>query len=291
MADFQILFDHGEPSRISHPAYGSYGNLGFPEPPPDRPWIYSNFVQSLDGIASLRGRHPSGSDIAHSREDRWLMDLLRAHADAVLMGLHTLTEEAALRGRESRGPRFRIADAGILGLRQSLGLGRETYIFVTASGNVELPRFAIFDGDQNDAAIITTRVGAARISGREQRAPVRVLIAGEEGEVDLLRAVRMMRQEMGIRYLLCEGGPTLNAALARAQLIDERFLTVSPVEVGQFVPEEQPLTEWEQQDASASRVRPTTFHGPGFTRETMTWWRWISCRRAGDHQFNRYRRR
>jgi hypothetical protein len=30
---------------------------------------------------------------------------------------------------------------------------------------------------------------------------------------------------------------------------------------------------------------------PGFTKEDAPWWQWISCRRLGDHQFNRYRRK
>src|ERR1041385_2818271 len=106
--DFEILFDHGERSAIEHPAYARYGNLGFPAPPRARPWIYSNFVQTLDGIASLRGRHGSGFHISQSEEDRWLMDLLRAHADGILMGIGTLVEETEM--AESRGPVFRIMD-------------------------------------------------------------------------------------------------------------------------------------------------------------------------------------
>jgi hypothetical protein len=37
-------------------------------------------------------------------------------------------------------------------------------------------------------------------------------------------------------------------------------------------------------------LRPTVFGGLGLTREDMTRWRWMSCRKAGDHQFSRYRR-
>src|SRR5678809_1462529 len=79
MRDFQILFDHGERSDLLDPVYSPYGKLGFPSPPTDRPWVYANFVQSLDGIVSFLGENASGSDIAQSEEDRWLMDLLRAH--------------------------------------------------------------------------------------------------------------------------------------------------------------------------------------------------------------------
>src|SRR6266498_5285901 len=96
MRDFETLFDRGEPSAIEYPAYRRYGKLGFPSIPSDRPWIYSNFVQSLDGIASFKGRHATGGDISQLPEDRWLMDLLRAHADAVLLGVNTLMEETQL---------------------------------------------------------------------------------------------------------------------------------------------------------------------------------------------------
>ena len=90
MHDFQIFFDHGEHSDLLDPVYSPYGKLGFPAAPADRPWVYANFVQTLDGIVSLLGVNASGADIAQSEEDRWLMDLLRAHADAVVMGLGTL---------------------------------------------------------------------------------------------------------------------------------------------------------------------------------------------------------
>ena len=107
---FEVLFDHAEPSPIADDAYAPYGNFGFPPPPAGRPWIYSNFVQSLDGITTLLGEHGSGGEISQSRDDRWLMDLLRAHADGILMGMNTLLEEQRSRGPESRGIVFQVAD-------------------------------------------------------------------------------------------------------------------------------------------------------------------------------------
>src|SRR5271169_6625884 len=114
---FEVLFDHAEPSPFADQALAPYGNFGFPNPPADRPWIYTNFVQSLDGIVSLLGNHASGGDISQSPADRWLMDLLRAHADGVLMGMNTLREEQRNRGPESRGIVFQVADPGLLKLR------------------------------------------------------------------------------------------------------------------------------------------------------------------------------
>src|SRR5215469_3140695 len=129
MRNFEILFDDGEPSPVEAPALAPYGKLGFPAPPPQRPLIYSNFVQSLDGIVSFKGRHPLGSDISQLPEDRWLMDLLRAHADAILLGVNTLIEETQALG--GAGPGYTIADPAIRELRSRLGLGKERNIFVT----------------------------------------------------------------------------------------------------------------------------------------------------------------
>ena len=128
---FEVLFDRAEPSPFVDDAFSPYGNFGFPAPPTDRPWIYTNFVQSLDGITSLLGRHASGGEIAQSRADRWLMDLLRAHADGVIMGMNTLREEQRNRGPESRGIVFQVVEPELLELRKKLGKGRQSNIFVT----------------------------------------------------------------------------------------------------------------------------------------------------------------
>ena len=42
-------------------------------------------------------------------------------------------------------------------------------------------------------------------------------------------ALRRAREEEGVRSVLCEGGPTLNAALFAEDLVDELFLTISPL--------------------------------------------------------------
>jgi len=286
---FEVLFDHAEPSAIDDPAYAPYGNFGFPPPPIDRPWIYTNFVQSLDGITTLLGKHSSGGEISQSRDDRWLMDLLRAHADGILMGMNTLREEQRQRGPDSRGIVFRVADPALQQLRHRLGKGRERNIFVTSAADLDLSRHKVFDGDVVDAAILTSPAGAERLRVQGSHPQVAILAAGDEENFDLPRAIAKLREELGVQYLLCEGGPTLYGSLARADLVDEKFMTVSPIEVGQVVPPEQERLAGEQ--TIPVLLRPTTFGGAGFTREHMTHWTWMSCRKAGDHQFNRYRRK
>jgi riboflavin biosynthesis pyrimidine reductase len=287
--NFQILFDDAEPSHIQHPAFAPYGYLGFPAAHSERPWTYANFVQSIDGVASFKGPHAAGSDISQSAEDRWLMDLLRAHADAILTGIHTLVEEtlSAPKLNQGRGPVYRIEEESLRDLRAKLGRKREKVIFVTATGGVDPRAYRVFDGDQMDALILTTQAGAARLQGRID--PERLIIAGHDKTIDLPAAMRVLRNEMGIEHLLCEGGPTLYGSMARAGLIDEKFVTVSPVEIGLLVPPEQDITP--AGTGTQLNVRPTTFMFPGFTKETAPWWRWMSCRRVGDHQFHRYRRK
>jgi riboflavin biosynthesis pyrimidine reductase len=259
--NFEILFDHAEPSAIDDVAYSPYGQLGFPKPPEDRPWIYTNFVQSLDGITTLLGAHASGGEISQSSADRWLMDLLRAHADGLLMGMNTL--------------------------RRRLGKGRERNIFVTSGTDLDLSRHKVFDGDVVDAAIVTSPDGAERLHAQGSHPHLAIIAAGEKNHFDLARAIAKLREDLGIQYLLCEGGPTLYGSLARLDLIDEKFLTVSPVEVGQLVPQEQERLPAEMNIPVL--MRPTVFGGVGFTREDITHWHWMSCRKARDHQFSRYR--
>jgi riboflavin biosynthesis pyrimidine reductase len=285
--NFEILFDAAESGTIEDPAYERYGNFGFPPLPHDRPWIFSNFVQSLDGIASFKGRHATGGDISQLQEDRWLMDFLRAHADAVLLGINTLTEETQLSG--NRGPVYAIEDPELRGLRKKLGRGAEKNIFVTGAATLNLSDYRVFDPGLIETFIITTKTGAHRLAQMTSHPHVKIIVCGEGAFVDLPAAMRVLRQQHGIERLLCEGGPTLYGYMSRAGLIDEKFITVSPLEIGLFVPPEQEPAPAERDHPP--KERPTTFMAPGFIRENVPWWEWLSCRRIGDHQFSRFRRR
>jgi riboflavin biosynthesis pyrimidine reductase len=285
---FEILFDNAEPSVCDDPAYDRYGNLGLPKAPPSRPWVYSNFVQSLDGIASFKGRHATGADISQLAEDRWLMDLLRAHADALLLGVNTLVEETQL--SRNRGPVYLIEDPTVRRLRKRLGRGREKNIFVSGAATLNLDDFRVFDTNSLvEPFIITITTGARRLAEKTSHPNVRLIVAGEGEFVDLELAMRTLRADHGIERLLCEGGPTLYGYMSGAGLIDEKFITISPLEIGLFVPREQEPALAEK--SNPPKERPTTFMAPGFVKENAPWWRWLSSRRVGDHQFNRYRRK
>jgi riboflavin biosynthesis pyrimidine reductase len=162
-------------------------------------------------------------------------------------------------------------------------------IFVTGSATLDLSAYRVFDRELVEAVVVTTKTGAQRLAEKKTPPHVRVIVSGEDKLVDLREAAGRLRRELGIEHLLCEGGPTLYGYLSRAGMVDEKFVTVSPVEIGQVVPPEQ-----ERSPADAllpSPYRPTTFCAPGFTVENAPWWNWVSCRRVGEHQFSRYRRK
>lgn len=271
---FEVLFDHGEDPVSPDLALARYGNLGFPSPA-GRPWIYANFVQSLDGIVSLLGNEASGADISGLEEDRWLMDLLRAHADAVILGMGTLRTEQRLQRPRPRGPVFRIMDPELQQLRSRLGRGRERNVLVSARADFQLSDYAVFDGKLVDATVLTTHEGARRLQA-QRNSGVEVLGVDSAGErIDLVKAVALLQERYGIRYLLCEGGPSLYGSMLTSGLIDEKFLTVSPMEVG---------------DMSVDGRRPTILPGVALHKDNAVRWRWLSCRKVGDHQFHRFRR-
>jgi riboflavin biosynthesis pyrimidine reductase len=282
MRDFELLFDDvllapGDGSGPLDPAIARYGKLVFPPPPPTRPWIYANFVQTLDGIVSLLGDEASGADIGGLPEDRWLMDLLRSHADAVILGMGTLRAEQRLQRPRPRGPIFRIVHPELQQLRARLGRGRERNVLVTARAAFQLGDFAVFDGELVDATVVTTHAGARNLDPQRERHPAVDIIAVDPAgdSVDLSQAVAALQQRYGIRYLLCEGGPSLYSGMLTAGLIDEKFLTVSPIEVGAM---------------SAHGTRPTVLPGVSLSKQDAVRWRWLSCRKVADYQFHRFRR-
>jgi riboflavin biosynthesis pyrimidine reductase len=163
-------------------------------------------------------------------------------------------------------------------LRSKLRRGRERNILVTARADFQMSDYAVFDGEHVDVTLVTTPEGAKRLdSQREQHPEVDIVeaVATDSGQVDLRHAVTALKERYGISYLLCEGGPKLYSGMLMAGLIDEKFVTVSPMEVGSLGPH---------------GPRPTVLPDVGFSKDEAVRWSWLSCRKVGDYQFHRFRR-
>ncbi len=250
-----------------------YGPFGFPAPADARrPYITSNFVMGLDGGASfreLKGLN-DGKTVSRSREDRWLMDFLRAHHDAQLIGASTLREEP---NPEGRGWDYGIDDEELRIYRQDiLRLGRQKVFVLSGSGNIDLT-LRIFSSPRVEAWIITAREGQENLRSQLKRlgreGTMKILSVGEGTRVDLAAVSQLLRQEHGIRTLLCEGGPTLYEEFLENQLIDEDFRTMSFQVLGE--------------STKPGIDRPTAYGHVSYTPGTAPWFRLISLHYALPH--------
>jgi hypothetical protein len=75
-------------------AYG--GDLRFPPSGLPRPYVIGNFVSTVDGVVSyeIAGKSGGGDISGFDGADRFIMGLLRASADAVMVGSGTLQQTA-----------------------------------------------------------------------------------------------------------------------------------------------------------------------------------------------------
>ena len=78
--------------------------------------------------------------------------------------------------------------------------------------------------------MLTTERGAAALAGRLPDASQAVALPGGD-RVDVRAAVSFL-QGRGHDLILSEGGPTLFGSLLEAGLVDELFLTISPLLAG-----------------------------------------------------------
>jgi riboflavin biosynthesis pyrimidine reductase len=195
------------------------GSLGFEEPR-----LLVNFVSAIDGVVAMPGVPGAVKAIrGDSEPDPFVMGLLRASADALLMGAGTFRAS-----REERWVAESIyppAAAGFAELRRRLGRSSPPELaVVSASGRLDPTHPALEHG----VLVLTTAAGEAALRGRLPSASAVVSLGPS---IDVRDAVAVLAAR-GHRLLLSEGGPTLAGSLADAGLIDELFLTLAPVLAG-----------------------------------------------------------
>ncbi len=238
-----------------------YNGLGFPEQV-----VYSNFVSSIDGVVALGEGTSAGSTIsAKNPADRFLMALLRACADAVLVGAGTLRATPGHLWTPAHV--FPSLAESFAALRRSLGRAPEPrLVLVTGRGDVDASHVAVEHG----ALVVTTAAGATNLEGRLP-ASTEVAVAGEGDRVDLTEVLVELRRR-GLGVVLTEGGPHVMGELIERELLDEAFLTVSPVIAGRDRDHRLGMVEGEE-----------LLPGRG------AWSRLLTARRHGDYLFLRYR--
>ena len=277
---FTTLFDDDEGAGLGLPEafqaiYG--GDWRLPAPRAERPYVYMNFAVARDGRISFDvPGHMGGGDISGSnRHDQWLMDLLRARADAVLVGAATLRVDT--QHIWTTGQIYPADAAAFAALRLAEGRSpAPVHVFLTGSGDLA-PDTAAFQRRGVRAVVATTSAGAARARKalpRTSRLAIRDLGAQA---IDMVALMRLLREEYGVATLLCEGGGRVYGGLIAAGAVDDEFLTLCPIVVG---------------SPPAGPPRPALVEGVAFAPGAAPALRTIGLRRAGDHLFmrSRYRR-
>lgn len=248
-----------------------YGSLRFPAHE-NRPYIIGNFVTTLDGVASLSapGLSGGGPISGSNPHDQMVMGLLRAVADAVIVGAGTLrsvpnhlwTAEYIYPTLSGLYRQVRIASG-----KEASPLN----VIVTARGDIDLS-LPVFQSGAVKVLVVTNPEGARRI--RDGKLPSSVVIGEVEkgGAIsarDILSAVgRFLQGDI----FLVEGGPRLMGDFFTEKCLDELFLTLAPQVAGR----------------DGSIERPGFVAGKRFGPERPLWGTLGGVKRAGSHLFLRY---
>ncbi|MDX6627585.1 MAG: hypothetical protein QOE56_2574 [Solirubrobacterales bacterium] len=179
------------------------------EPHEERPLVAVNFAATVDGRASIAGvSGPIGS-----ATDTAMLAGLRTRFDAVMIGAGTM--------RAERYGRI-VANEEKREKRERLGLPHDP-LMVIVSGRLDLPW---------DAPLFTAGGGRVLIftasEAEPPETPTEVEVVRHDKFVNIVEALRYLRQERGVRALICEGGPGLHNQLEGAGFVDDLFLTIAP---------------------------------------------------------------
>jgi riboflavin biosynthesis pyrimidine reductase len=231
LAALETLYDAAAGALVPLPAElaALYGPLRLAAPA-DRPHVTSNFVSTMDGVVSL-GEPGTGSDEITGGgipEDRFVMGLLRAVADVIIVGAGTLrafpqqvwTPEAI----------YKPFTEAFARLRRAMGkTAPPLTVLVTATGDLDLS-LPVFSSATAPAIVVTTAAGA-RALARPAGSPVRVVAAGPGPALAAAEILKAVNAAPASQVLL-ECGPRLMGRFLADRAVDELFLTVAPQVAG-----------------------------------------------------------
>jgi riboflavin biosynthesis pyrimidine reductase len=252
------------------------GDLRFPPLGTRRPYVLVNFVSTVDGVVSyeIPGKSGGGEISGFDESDRFIMGLLRASSDAVMVGSGTFHQTAP--------EHLFVADAVYPAAHDLYARYRsETLkkmapplqVVVSGSGRMDLTR-AIFRTPGIRTLIVTSQAGVDFLEASGVRSLVSTVVRSLEGPIIAPASVlELLRTEFGVSLLLHEGGPTLFGKFMAAGCVDELFLTIAPQVAGRDM----------------KSLRPGFISGVDFRPETAPWLEIVSVKGRGSHLYLRYR--
>jgi len=189
-----------------------YEAYSLPARAPGSPFVRCNMISTLDGAISLQGSSGSLGGPA----DRRVFQVLRSLSDVVLVGAGTVRAERY-------GP-VRLEEAS---RARRVAQGRPPVppiAVVTGTGDLDWAS-PFFTRAEVRPIVFVPTVALSSVAARAGGA-AEVLAAGEE-RVEPRLVIDHLGSD-GYRSVLLEGGPSLNADVVHAGLLDELCLTVSP---------------------------------------------------------------
>jgi 2,5-diamino-6-(ribosylamino)-4(3H)-pyrimidinone 5'-phosphate reductase len=183
-----------------------------------RPFTFINVAVTADGKIDTFERR--GAAIS-SKQDKQRVDRLRAGADAVMVGGHTLLQE---------DPALTVKSEALRAERVASGLPPNPLkVGVVTRANLD-PAGDFLTAGPASVVIFTTAQTSNDQLELLRSSGAGVYILGDS-QVNLLGALETL-YGMGIRRLMVEGGGTLNFELLRLGLVDELTLYVAPLVFG-----------------------------------------------------------
>jgi riboflavin biosynthesis pyrimidine reductase len=214
------------------------GGLALPQGKAGRSYVIANFVETLDGVVSYNTPDQAGGGAisGDNAQDKMVMGLLRASADAVIFGSNSLRIDAD----HLHIPSFIFPalanDYDALRSQSGRQGGVPLSVIMTASGRINLDD-RTFHTPGLKAVIATTPRGAAQLWQKSlpEGTDVRVVEMGDaanQATVSPRATLALLAREYDVRVALYEGGPTLLASFLLEQQLDELFVTLAPQVVG-----------------------------------------------------------
>lgn len=273
IAPFEVLLESSDAQHALAPGLAAIygGPLSFPRRS-GRPYLIANFVATIDGVVSFGRAVPHGTALVSggAPADRFVMAVLRAAADVIVIGAGTLRADP----QHQWVPYTLVPDLApqLEAYRQGVTGAASPAPLVVVSGSGAVPaNHPAFSAPRTAVTVFTTERGARKLSGSSVR--VQTLSADRSGRLPADAIVDQLQAGFGAQVVLCEGGPSLLGQLVEALRVDELFLTVAPQLAGR--------------DGQADR--PALIEGFAADARAAPQAALVSVRKAGDHLFLRYR--
>jgi len=182
------------------------------------PKVIANFAISADGKVTTTNPAPATFT---SPEDKARLRWIRSLGDALLVGAKTVAADTMTMG---------LSDPKLQAERRKRGQSAEPLrVIVSNSGKID-PDWKVFKNDNSPLLVFSTKKMSADLQTR--LAPRCDLWLSDKPPLNLKGVLQTLRENYGIKTVICEGGPSLFGALVKEGLINELYLTIAPVIFG-----------------------------------------------------------